>query len=135
MLLKETFLLQGGDAGAGVLQLHGLGGGAARFVRRAHAAAGRAEVEGLARQAAAARGEHLVGAGQRLWRLQAQALLLRSTGTQDQRQLVLLAGQLLTHSPGLRLALGRKEKNSHSIMFLSINPGFVFDKSSKYLMM
>lgn len=111
MLLKEAFLLQGGDTGARIaLQLHGLGGGAPRFVRGAHAAASRAEVEGLARQAAAARGEHLVRAGQGLWRLEAQAFLLRSTSAQNQRQLVLLRGQLLTHSPGLGFTAGKMEK-------------------------
>lgn len=126
MLLKETFLLQGGDTGARItLQLHDLGSGAPRFVRGAHAAASRAEVEGLAGQAAAARREHLVRAGQGLWRLEAQAFLLRSTSTQNQRQLVLLRGQLLTHGPGLRFTVGKKEKRRKkrqvTIMFLSIN--------------
>lgn len=68
MLLKEAFLLQRGDTGARVtLQLHGLGSRAPWFIRGAHTAASSAEVKGLARQAAAARSEHLVWAGKCFW--------------------------------------------------------------------
>lgn len=91
MLLKEAFFLQRGDTGARVaFELHGLSSRAPWFIRGAHAAAGSAEVKGLARQATASWGEDLVRAGQGFWGLEAQTFLLRGTSSQNQGQLSLL---------------------------------------------
>lgn len=111
MLLKEAFFLQRGDTGARVtFQLHGLSSRTPWFIRGAYTAASSAEVKGLGRQTTASWGEDLVWAGQGFWRLEAQTLLLRRTTTQNQGQLGLLRAELLTHSPGLRLTEGEKEK-------------------------